>query len=411
MQRIAAIPRRRARDTKPARSGPVLRVVQAKSRPGQMRPGTRASVAGPLRAIDWDFPARSRPHAIERIHPYPAKFIPNLPATFLQVLPVPPGTAVFDPFCGSGTTLVEAQRRGLPSVGIDLNPIGCLISRVKTQSLSGDFVGAVARVLKAAQSTKQSEPVEIPNLEHWFKPAVIRALAGLRSAIRAESAGHVKDALRLAFSSIIVRVSNQDSDTRYAAVTKSLSQADVFHAFDHACERLVDALQQRIWQLTPAKVIEADTLTVRARDLGKPVGLVITSPPYPNAYEYWLYHKYRMWWLDLDPLGVKEREIGARAHFFKRNHHTAESFREQMKKVFRLIDDTLVPSGYVCFVVGRSKIHGHIIDNSATLQSIAKDAGMHAVVAIERVIAAHRKSFNLSHANIKTESVLVFQKP
>ena len=46
-------------------------------------------------------------------------------------------------------------------------------------------------------------------------------------------------------------------------------------------------------------------------DIPRRVGLVITSPPYPNAYEYWLYHKYRMYWLGLDPIAVKKQEIGA----------------------------------------------------------------------------------------------------
>jgi site-specific DNA-methyltransferase (cytosine-N4-specific) len=88
--------------------------------------------------------------------------------------------------------------------------------------------------------------------------------------------------------------------------------------------------------LRPARIIEADTLAITEQDIAANVGLVITSPPYPNAYEYWLYHKYRMWWLGFDPLAVKEKEIGARAHFFKKNHHTAELFVEQMRTTFKL---------------------------------------------------------------------------
>ena len=49
-------------------------------------------------------------------------------------------------------------------------------------------------------------------------------------------------------------------------------------------------------------------------------GRLVTSPPYPNAYEYWLYHKYRMYWLGFDPIPIRENEIGARPHYFKTNH-------------------------------------------------------------------------------------------
>ena len=58
---------------------------------------------------------------------------------------------------------------------------------------------------------------EISNLDHWFMPQVQKALAALTTAIPDVPELH-QDILRLALSSIIVRVSNQDSDTRYAAV-------------------------------------------------------------------------------------------------------------------------------------------------------------------------------------------------
>ncbi len=60
-----------------------------------------------LAEVDWDFPERVSQSSIEGIHPYPAKFVTELPRTLLKLLPLPRGTAVLDPFCGSGSTLVE----------------------------------------------------------------------------------------------------------------------------------------------------------------------------------------------------------------------------------------------------------------------------------------------------------------
>lgn len=91
------------------------------------------AVIGKLAQVDWDFPKRVTHSGIEGLHPYPAKFVAELPRALLNILPIPAGTAVLDPFCGSGTTLVESQRHGLASVGIDVNPIACLMSRVKTE--------------------------------------------------------------------------------------------------------------------------------------------------------------------------------------------------------------------------------------------------------------------------------------
>jgi site-specific DNA-methyltransferase (cytosine-N4-specific) len=116
-----------------------------------------------------------------------------------------------------------------------------------------------------------------------------------------------------------------------------------------------------------------------------------------------------MWWLGLDPLAVKAREIGARAHFFKRERHTAADFPRQMSGTFDLLKRIVIPGGFVCFVVGRSRIHGEIIDNAQVIVDVALSAGFKREFSAERILAPNRKSFNLSHANIKTETVLVFR--
>lgn len=359
-----------------------------------------------LGGIDWDFPERVAHSGIEGIHPYPAKFIAELPRALLKSLPVTPGTAVLDPFCGGGTTLAECQRRGLPSVGIDLNPIACLMARVKTTAQPPGLKDAAS----AAAGRARREPVaavpEIPNLGHWFDHPIQRALAALIEAVGSAPADH-RDALRLALSSIVVRVSRQESDTRYAAIDKNVNAEDVFALFLRAATRLDGVLVQRDYPLVRAEVFEADTLAFDPSRIGR-IGMVVTSPPYPNAYEYWLYHKYRMYWLGLDPLAVKAREIGARAHFFKRDHHTEEDFARQMTRTFELIRKVLVPGGYACFVVGRSRIHGRIVNNARIVEAAA--TGFDLVYSAERTLSARRKSFNLSHANIKTETVLVLRR-
>lgn len=363
-----------------------------------------------LSDIDWSFSVRGKASKVEAIHPYPAKFIGEIPAAFLSTLPIPSGTAVLDPFCGSGTTLLEAQKAGRISVGVDLNPIACLITRVKTSPLHDGFLEAVAQISEEAQAVKEVPVSDIPNVNHWFEQDIQKAVAGLANTL-ANPAYHCwRDALRLTLSSILVKVSNQDSDTRYAAVKKDLQAHDVFVQFNLAAQKIAKALSTRTWSLPRAKVIESNILRVTPEQIGEPVGLMVTSPPYPNAYEYWLYHKYRMWWLGFDPISVKEQEIGARAHFFKKNHHTAEMFEEQMRETLGLVKSVLVPGGYACVVVGRSKIHGEIIDNGAMIYELGDSMGFEPIFKLEREIKSSRKSFNLSHANIKTETVLVLKK-
>ena len=362
-----------------------------------------------LNAVDWDFPKRISHSGIEGMHPYPAKFITEIPRALLATLPIPRGTVVLDPFCGSGSTLVECQRRGFPSIGVDLNPIACLMSRIKTARCPPDLEDHALEAVELAKAQPAATIPAIPNLDHWFERAVQKELASLTKAIYSLPPG-VRDCLKLALSSIIVRVSNQESDTRYAAVHKDIAPTAVSALFLRSVARIGTALRARAYTLTAAQVIEGNILKIKPEQLAQPIGLVITSPPYPNAYEYWLYHKYRMWWLGFDPLSVRAQEIGARAHFFKKNHHTAQDFVHQMQQTFALLGRIVVPNAYVCFVVGRSRIHGQVVDNAKIIEEAGSVFGFQYYFSAERVLSAHRKSFNLSHANIKTEKILVLKK-
>ena len=364
-----------------------------------------------LSDIDWDFPQSKTSGSIHSIHPYPAKFIPEIPRYLIESLPISEDTAILDPFCGSGVTLVEAQMRGLKSVGIDLNPIACLISKVKTQDLPAEFLNAADHCVNfARKGFELTGTRDIPNIDHWFDPHIQQSVTALLLMVNSIKEVAIRRALRLALSSILVRISKQESDTRYAAIEKDVCQDDVFEFFTVACRKIAKLKEQSASAKTPVKIIKRDILDTKPSAIPWPIGAVITSPPYPNAYEYWLYHKYRMWWLGFDPIAVKEKEIGARAHFFRKNHHTAENFKEQMEGTLRLIRSVLVSGGYACFVIGRSKIHGKIVDNALIIENVAEELGFAKIERITRRILASRKSFNLSHANIKTEEILILKK-
>ena len=185
------------------------------------------AIQSSLLSIDWSFMHRKRAPAIEAIHPYPAKFIGDIPRALLRALPLPENTVVFDPFVGSGTTLLEAQRHGVPSVGVDLNPIACLIARVKTAPTPTTLPEIARKITLAASENRQPLRWYIPNVDHWFKADVQTAVAALLQEINALRRSRPYDALRVALSSILVRVSKQDSDTRYAAIEKSVTKPDV----------------------------------------------------------------------------------------------------------------------------------------------------------------------------------------
>ena len=76
-----------------------------------------------------------RDFATHWIHWYPAKMFHRIPSVFLDTVELPAQAKILDPFCGSGTVLLEANLRGHHAIGIDINPLARLISRVKITPL------------------------------------------------------------------------------------------------------------------------------------------------------------------------------------------------------------------------------------------------------------------------------------
>ena len=90
--------------------------------------------------------AKDTTYLTHNYHPFPAKFIPHLPQILIEQFSKS-DDVVFDPFSGSGTTLVEAKLQGRHSIGTDINPISVLASKVKTTALSLDEIGVIEHYL------------------------------------------------------------------------------------------------------------------------------------------------------------------------------------------------------------------------------------------------------------------------
>jgi site-specific DNA-methyltransferase (cytosine-N4-specific) len=367
-------------------------------------------------AADWDFP--DSPRRLSDIHPYPARFIPELPALALDCLR--PNGPVLDPFCGSGTTLVEAMRRGHQAIGVDLNPIACLISRVKTTRwdeadesvVETQGRSLVAHAAAGSRDVLSDLGLEIPRLDHWFAPWAQRILAGAVKYVRQlDPSDPWRDRLALAVSASTVRISNQDSDTRYAAVEKSMGPELALRTLEDAFRRIVDWLRANTSDVAThaARVIEADA---RSMSLGDGLAAAaVFSPPYPNAYEYWLYHKYRMYWLGFDPIRVRGSEIGARPHYSGSGTLTADDFRREMTEVFSEVHRLLQPGGAAVVIVGDSIIRGDLVDNSDTVTRAADSGGFDLLASRFRLIRRASTSFNRQHARARDgEHVLLFSR-
>jgi site-specific DNA-methyltransferase (cytosine-N4-specific) len=379
-------------------------------------PAQKSTPAASRRFIDanWDF---SDSESRRELHPYPARFIPEIPRQALTLLEVE--GPVVDPFCGSGTTLHEATRLGLPAVGVDLNPIACLISRTRTHPWRrSDAARAVEEshnlhqhALEGGDFDLSSE--DIPRIDHWFDPWAQEALAGAISYLRRISEPIWRDRIATAISSTVVRIGRQESDTRYAAVDKGGDRRSAATELARSVVRVCEWLSTN----SPSdEQVDVEVHCRDARDLSQlatsAFAAAVFSPPYPNAYEYWLYHKYRMYWLGFDPLAVRAAELGARPHYCKPNGLTETDFAKQMSDVFAELRRALCSGAPTVIVIGDSIIGGRRVDNGKLLKAVAREQDFVTEAELTRSISGRRSSFNRAHSRGRdTEHLLLLRSP
>ena len=338
-----------------------------------------------VRLSEYTDPTLDTTYATHGLHPYPAKYIPQIPADIIKEH-TNERHIVFDPFCGSGTTLVEALLHGRRSIGCDSNPIAALVSRAKTTPLSETAQGclqtlmaAVDRQQKLSSVPKRPTPSE-PKLGWWFDSHVIQELAWLKSEINRLTDTHARQFALCIFSSIIVSVSNQESDTRYAAIKKDIQKGETFRRFLSKLNKglkaaaSLKAFGSSLRLIPTVYCCDLRRLTAQALP-DNTADLVVTSPPYPNSYDYYLYHKWRMVWLEHDFRTAQSDEIGSR------NEHSSkkapiEVFEAKMRPALMNVGRILKPSKLAYFLVGNSILNGRFIDAEECLMRITKDANL-----------------------------------
>jgi site-specific DNA-methyltransferase (cytosine-N4-specific) len=360
---------------------------------------------------------------IHDIHPYFASFNPAIPRTFIEWF-TGKGDVVLDPFCGSGTTLVEARLEGRPCIGIDVNPLACLISKVKTTPIpeaqlerTKDLLNGIIEDLHAihGQSTLVGRPVpvisKIPDFlrrDFWFKPSVLRELGVIRAHIDNIKNKDLRDLCSVALSSIIVKVSNQAHESRYQRIDKKVGLYEPFSLFEAKLKAMVGRVREF------ALLAENSFTRIACQDLryctveDEIADLIVTSPPYLNAWDYNLYQKFRLHWLGFDHLSLRRAEIGAHLKHSYIDDPVGEYSNDLdlcLRQMFRM----LRKEGICCIVIGESTIKGRHVDVGMLLESLASNSGFKTERKYKQAILGPHFSQSRSVTS-KTETILVLKK-
>ena len=369
--------------------------------------------------IDFNFGNSDTMYLTHSMHPYPAKFPPQLPHTILKKFAQKKAT-VLDPFCGSGTTLVEARLLGCNAIGVDVNGLSSLLSKVKATPLSEKELQQIKSFLNYISNEdfqwKMKRPIikvkEIDGLAHWFQINVTEELTHILNLIDKQEDENVRDFLKIVLSSIIVRVSNQDSDTRFAAKNKNIPNNFTFELFlTRASEYLtrIAAYSQKVNGDGYLKLLNADSRNLSMLD-NDSIDIIITSPPYANTYDYYLYHKFRKRWLDLDVQYAQYNEIGSRREYSSLKK-PAEQWTIDLKICFSEMYRLIKKDGLAFIVIGDSVIKKELIKIDEVITNFMPEIGFEICNIISSDLSEHSRIFNPTFAQKnKKEHLIILKK-
>ena len=355
---------------------------------------------------------------LDRIHPYPAKFTVDLALEYINKY-TNEGDIVYDPFVGSGTTLLASsilRRRGY---GTDINHIAILIAKGKLLHFSNKEFIHLKRFIDNFERSyindiKTVIPYSYQSIEHWFCHDSILVLSLILNNINTLESENEKIFVKLVMSAIINNVSNQESDTRYAAIKKpDLTIENIANIFIKKYKTMLAILEEFnneyscIEQGTPLLLDSKECKTVF--DKGS-VDLILTSPPYINTYDYYLYHKHRMYWLGYDVKYSMEMEIGSRREFSSLKH-SEDKFSNDLYTIFRECNNILKPDGKVVIVIGDGRVAGKTYDAKEKMLSICAPFGWKLIDYTYSNLDETSRSFQQSYRTKgKKEHIMVFCK-
>ena len=394
---------------------------------------------------------------IHRWYDYTQGFDPELAARKVDEHTSGQGDVVLDPFCGSGTTLVAAQMLGHEAIGVDANPVMCLVSRAKTtwnpplaqfERRAADILGALDDAVAKDADGDVECAIPMRGVNKWFRAPVLREVVAARQILEdlPRTDRRVRDLLRLAYAKAMFESSQVSMCPGITFVKKprpplrtTLRRKLGTIAADLSLLRGLDLHRQ-----SKAHVHQAD-----ARDLASvaddgTVDLVFTSPPYPTDIEYTRQTRAELYFLgfieDMDDVrAIKKAMVrGSPKNIYKAdNNERLVAGYLQIQAVSAAVDERLKgknwgwdyarmvreyfgdmliclqelyrvlrPGGWALLVIGDQTCKGVMIPVTDILLKIGLDLGFG-----DHYIEQVRERRSTTHSMTLPENILALRKP
>ena len=344
----------------------------------------------------WSFREANTKEFTHCYHTYPAMMIPQVARELIsEFKPHGKLNLLFDPYMGSGTSLVEASILGINSIGTDLNPLARLMSKVKTTHYDEKTLSYLLTVLQAEifcykeENVRQQNFDKISNYSYWYSKDNLLKLSYLSQIIEEHVDSEFVDFFKIALSEVVREVSftrNSEFKRFRMPIDKiKLFNPNTFKLFEEKASRNLKGLKE--YNSIPHRpcTIIADfnsTIDIPSDILpDNSVDIVVTSPPYGDSRTTVAYGQFSRWaneWfnfenaqnLDSILMGGKKcnqatfqsNSIAEVLNCIKaldeKRYFEVISFLNDYHESIKNVAKTIRNGGTACYVVGNRNVKG-----------------------------------------------------
>lgn len=353
----------------------------------------------------------------DHIHRYPAKMTPKIASYFLRQVKEErddgQNLRVFDPFCGSGTTLLVARAQGFDIAGSELLKVASLIAQAKLTRLDSEGISVLkeAKELDKEDITTPKTVESWENREIWFKDEVYSVLMGLRSWIHNYKGETVYPHLFTALSQTVWNVSAADpgiivpTRSKKSPKAPSISPEKIISKFNRDISRIISAqgaLDELGIPIGNPNIAVGDAKDRDSWQIDE-FDVVLTSPPYGDGINYrravslqrrffgledqldgdkitelMIGRKSHHVDLNLDILPEKERDaywVKAVQENSERRLRSVLTYVQDMRQTLNALSEGIHPTGRAAFVLGNPEVAGQRVPLARTLYHLAQEEG------------------------------------
>lgn len=390
---------------------------------------------------DWDFKASNTKEYTHCYHNYPAMMIPQIARKLIEDYAPKSGVKfIFDPYMGSGTTLVEASIKGINSVGFDINPLAIQVAQSKIELFDIEEIEASQSTIeyKISEYTDGCITYNAEDFNHitksdfWYSEDSLLRLKYLSDTIAMLASNNVKPFFNIALSETIREVSY----TRNGEFKRYRIAADKIDSFKpKVFDIFIDKVSRNIIGLTDfircnkhfvAKALKCNSVDGIPSEIiaEQTIDMVVTSPPYGDSRTTVAYGQFSRWaseWfrhdnaknIDKILMGgtpnkniiIKSKTINTELNQIKeadqKRYIEVVTFLDEYKRSMINVAKTIKKGGRACYVVGNRNVKGIQIPLDYFTAEVFEDCGFKHEKTIVRSIPNKRMPSKTSPTNKK----------